>query len=244
MKKIHKGIVKTIKEAAKNTVYMSFEPENPMEIKPGQFISILCGGLTLRRPFSAADFDGKEIAILFRRKGKGTNYLSGLKPGSEIDFIGALGNGFDVVDKKSLIIGAGIGIAPVSYLKKKLDSGILVGAFMSKDEAPQGISFDEIITNDGSAGKKGSILDHLENLIDNYKPEIIYACGPAVVLRAVGEAAQRHGADSQLAMEKVMACGIGVCKGCVIKVKRGGEINNMTVCSDGPVFRGSEVLWE
>jgi dihydroorotate dehydrogenase electron transfer subunit len=254
MKKLHKGIIKTVTETAKNTVRITFEPAEPMEIKPGQFVSILCGGLTLRRPFSVSDFDGSVASVLFKIKGRGTNYLASLKPGDEIDFIGAMGNGFDIKDKRALVIGAGIGIAPVFYLHKFLKQSKLVGAFMNAEDVPDGIVPDVLITNDGSnlpahqsvnlSAKAGSILDHLEGLIDDYNPEIIYACGPAVVLKAIGEAAQKHGIESQLALEKVMACGIGVCKGCVIKVKRDGGVKNLTICHDGPVFEGGEVVWE
>ncbi len=257
MKKIHKGIIKEVKTVAKNTVCLTFEPSKPIDIKPGQFISILCDNLTLRRPFSVANFDGKIVTVLFKLKGKGTAFLSNLKPGDEIDFIGALGNGYSIKDKKALLIGAGIGLAPPYYLRQ-VAGGKLVGAFNSADEIPQGFEPDEVITFDGSAGKKGSILDHLEGLIDEYKPEIIYACGPHIVLEAIAKAGEKHGIETQIAMEKIMACGIGVCKGCVIKIKQGVNISgglgksgqgegyevvNKTICHDGPVFKGSEVVW-
>jgi dihydroorotate dehydrogenase electron transfer subunit len=201
--------------------------------------------LTLRRPFSVADFDGTTATVLFKLKGKGTSYLTGLKAGDEIDFIGAMGNGFDIPDKRALVIGAGIGIAPVYFLNKFLMQSHFVGAFNSPDEVPQDYTPDEIILqNPLPAGegrvrgqfKQGTILDHLDRLIDEHKPEIIYSCGPSVVLKAITQC----GVPSQIAMEKVMACGIGVCKGCVIKTKHG----NATICHDGPVFAGSEVIWE
>ncbi|MDR1327314.1 MAG: hypothetical protein LBJ74_02775 [Heliobacteriaceae bacterium] len=233
MKKLHNGTVKELKEIAKNTVCLRFEPKQSMKIKPGQFVSILCEGLTLRRPFSVADFDGHTVTVLFRQKGKGTKYLAGLKPGDEIDFTGPLGNGFDIQDKKALVIGAGIGIAPVYYLNKFLTQSHFVGAFNSEDEVPKVFEPDEKIIG-------GTILDHLERLITDYKPEIIYACGPSVVLKAIS----KLGVPSQLALEKVMACGIGVCKGCVIKIKKGDTVQNMTICHDGPVFEGGEIVWE
>jgi dihydroorotate dehydrogenase electron transfer subunit len=111
---------------------------------------------------------------------------------------------------------------------------------MSADEILQGFEPDKVITNDGSAGKKGSILDYLDTLVNDYKPEIIYACGPSVVLKAIS----KLGVPSQLALDKVMACGIGVCKGCVIKIKKGDTVQNMTICHDGPVFAGEEIIWE
>ena len=233
MRKLHKGTVKEIKETAKSTVCLRFEPDTAMEIKPGQFVSILCEGLTLRRPFSVADFDEKTITVLFKKKGKGTAYLANLKPGDEIDFIGAMGNGFDIQDKRALVIGAGIGIAPVYYLNKFLTQSHFVGAFNSEDEVPKGFEPDEKIIG-------GTILDHLERLIADYKPEIIYACGPSVVLKAISKLP----VPSQLALEKVMACGIGVCKGCAIKIKKDEIMHNMTICYDGPVFKGGEIVWD
>ena len=244
MKKLHKGTIKSVKQVAKGTVSLTFEPHADFTAVPGQFVSILCDGLTLRRPFSVADFDRRLITVLFKLKGKGTDYLASLKPGDEIDFIGAMGNGFNIKDKKALLIGAGIGIAPVFYLNKELKQrgieSLFAGAFMTKDEVPQGLELDEIITNDGTTGKKGSILDHLEQIVHDYKPEVIYACGPSIVLKAIS----KLDIPSQLALEKVMACGIGVCKGCVIKVRQGNEIVNNTICHDGPVFDGKEVVWE
>ena len=159
-----------------------------------------------------------------------------------------MGNGFSISDNNSLLIGAGIGIAPIFYLENHLKkSGInslSIGGFLSKDEIPTNIDCSRIITNDGSIGNKGSILDYIEDAILEYKPQTIYSCGPHIVLEKVAMLAKKHSIESQIAMEKVMACGIGVCRGCVIKIKKNGLIQNATVCKDGPVFRGSEVIWE
>jgi dihydroorotate dehydrogenase electron transfer subunit len=224
-----KGIVTKTQKTARATYALQFSVPDGFDVKPGQFVSILCDNLTLRRPFSVADFDGTTATVLFKLKGKGTSYLSGLQAGDEIDVVGALGNGFEIVDGKALVIGAGIGIAPVYFLNKFLKNSHFVGAFNSEDEIPQGFEPDEVIVG-------GTILDHLKRLIAEHKPVIIYACGPSVVLKAIAQC----GITSQIAMEKVMACGIGVCKGCVIKTKQG----NATICHDGPVFKGSEVVWE
>jgi dihydroorotate dehydrogenase electron transfer subunit len=114
---------------------------------------------------------------------------------------------------------------------------------MSIDEIPSAIKANKYITNDGSMGQKGSILDYIEDYIKAFRPEIIYSCGPLIVLEKVAQLAQKYSIESQVAMEKVMACGIGVCRGCVIKVYKDGEITNATVCKDGPVFKGDEVVW-
>lgn len=243
-RKIHKGKITSINEAAQDMYFISFETGYGLNIKPGQFVSILCEGLTLRRPFSVASYFNGQIGILIKLKGKGTKYLSSLKIGDEIDFIGALGNGFNIENKKSLLIGAGVGVAPLFYLNNELKSQkittTLASGFLNKANIPQGINIDEITTDDGSLGKKGSIINYIGELIDKYQPEKIYSCGPHIVLKKISEAAETYGLSCEVAMEKVMACGIGVCRGCVIKLKNG---QNASVCQNGPVFKGDEIKW-
>lgn len=248
IKKTHKAQVIKNEKVSNNSYYIEFEPLEPISSKPGQYVSILCNNLTLRRPFSIAYQNGNKIGVLFKEKGEGTNYIKNLTVGSIIDFIGPLGNGFDIVKEKSLLVGAGIGIAPIFYLKNKLNEmnidSLLVGGFLSDNEIPSNTKCDKIVTNDGSLGQKGSILDYIEQSIQEFNPKVIYSCGPSIVLKKVAELAQKYSIDSQIAMEKVMACGIGVCRGCVIKVNKNNVIQNATICKDGPVFKGSEVIWE
>lgn len=248
IKKSHKGQVIKNEQVSQNSYYIEFEVQGDFVSKPGQYVSILCNNLTLRRPFSIACQNGNKVGVLFKEKGEGTHYIKSLNVGSMIDFIGPLGNGFDILNKKSLLIGAGIGVAPVFYLQNKLKElnidNLLMGGFMSKNEIPSNISCDKIVTNDGSIGEEGSILDYIEENIKEYKPEVIYSCGPSIVLKKVADLAQKYSVESQIAMEKVMACGIGVCRGCVIKINKENTIQNATICKDGPVFKGSEVIWE
>lgn len=246
-KKIHIAKVSKIEAVCEKNYYIEFETKSVIESKPGQYVSILCGGLTLRRPFSIAFHQGKTIGVIFKEKGEGTAYIKSLKIGDSIDFIGPLGNGFDIKKEKSLLIGAGIGVAPIFYLKTRLDSldieSCFMGGFLNNGQIPTSIKCDKIITNDGSFGEKGSVLDHVENAIEEVKPSIIYACGPRVVLQKVCDLASKHSIPVQIAMEKEMACGIGVCRGCVIKIKKDGIVQNATVCKDGPVFEGKDVIW-
>ena len=248
IKKNNKGIVTKIDKVSGSSYYIEFETAYDFVSKPGQYVSILCDNLTLRRPFSISYNKDNAIGVLFKEKGEGTRYIKGLSVGDSIDFIGPLGNGFDILNKKSLLIGAGIGIAPIFYLKDKMEKegieNLIVGAFLNKDEAPSCVNCDRIVTNDGSLGACGSVLDYLESYILEYKPEVIYSCGPSIVLKKVAELAQKYSIKSQIAMEKVMACGIGVCRGCVIKISRNGLVQNATICKDGPVFAGEEVVWE
>lgn len=247
LKKHHKAKIISIKQVSLTMWYMKFLPLTEFEAHAGQFVSILCENLTLRRPFSIASFDGSEIGVLFKMKGKGTEYLANLHVGQEIDFIGAMGNGFKIENKKSLLIGAGVGVAPVYYLKnemkqKGIESELLVG-FQTEKEIPVGLDFDKICTDDGTFGLAGSVLNYVRNRIEEVKPEKIYACGPYVVLKNIAEIAQRYNIPCEVAMEKEMACSIGVCRGCVIKVKDGEKTKNVAVCQDGPVFKGESIVW-
>lgn len=247
-KKIQKGLVNELTRVSKSLYLIRFTPHTPVDIKPGQFVSVLCDNLTLRRPFSVMDYEDEVISILFKKKGAGTTYISNLKQGDEIDFVGPMGNGFNIERKKSLLISAGVGSAPVFYLHKKMEElgveNFFASGFVSKEEIPSNLEFDMVTTDDGSEGKKGSIVNYVEGLILSFNPEKIYCCGPEIVLKLIVQTAEKHSIKTEVAMEKVMACSIGVCKGCVIKIKKDGKIQNATVCHDGPVFDGGDVVWQ
>ena len=248
VKKIYKAKVSEIKQVAATSYFIEIQADTLIDVNAGQFISIYCDGLTLRRPFSVFSNNNGKIGILFKERGKGTKYIKSLKVGDSIDIIGPLGNSFNIKNKKALLVGAGIGVAPISYLKEKLDEkGIenyFVCGFQNKEEIPSSVKIDKICTDDGSYGEAGSVLNYLQWLIESYNPEVIYACGPYIVLKNIAQLGIKNGIETQVAMEKVMACGIGVCRGCVINLKKGGQIVNATVCKDGPVFDGSEVVWQ
>ncbi|MBR2069590.1 MAG: hypothetical protein IJ877_07525 [Candidatus Gastranaerophilales bacterium] len=233
----YKGTIKYIGEIAKDTYKMGIISDLK-QIKAGQFVSVLCPNKTLRRPFSASGFENGILSILFKLRGEGTEYLKNLKYGNNIDFLAPLGNGFDIKNKKSLLIGAGIGIAPMLFLKNELNKrnieNYLISGFKEVGEIVKGS--DETIVG-------GSVLDNIENLIEKFKPEIIYSCGPSIVLKLVSELGIKKSIETQVALERVMACSIGVCRGCVIKLIKNNELTNASVCKDGPVFKGDEVVW-
>ena len=245
MKKNHLGTIKNI-EKINDTVYsIEFSSPTLKNIEPGEYVSILCYGLTLRRPFSVADFENGAVKVLFKKRGKGTSYLSDLKIGDEIEFSAPLGNTFKIENKKTLLIGAGIGVAPLFYLNKKLkeigaQTYFAAGFLTEKDILG---TFDFVSTDDGTTANKGSICDYLKLLIAGVNPEKIVACAPHPVLKIIAIEAAKKGIECEVAMEKVMACGIGVCRGCVIQIEKNGKIQNATVCKDGPVFNAKEVIW-
>lgn len=247
VRKLHTGIIINIKEINKSVYLLEFSSPTLINIEPGEYVSILCDGLTLRRPFSVADFSDGKVSVLIKKRGKGSMYLTNLKRGDSIEFSAPLGNTFKIKNKKTLLIGAGIGVAPLFYLNKKLKEvgaeTYLAAGFQGVNDIIEGQKIDFISTDDGSNKNKGSICDYLEKLIFEFKPEKIVSCAPHPVLKIVAQAAEKHGIESEVCMEKVMACGIGVCRGCVIQIKQGNEIVNKTICKDGPVFDGKEVIW-
>lgn len=247
MKKNHIGTIKELNEVNKNVYLIKIFAPTLENIQPGEYISILCEGLTLRRPFSVADFENNTVTVLMKKRGEGTRYLSELKVGEKVEFSAPLGNTFKLENKKTLLIGAGIGVAPLIYLNKKLTEAgaqtYFVAGFLTKEDIINTFKPDFVSTDDGSNGNKGSICDYLEKIIAEFKPEKIVSCAPHPVLKIVSEVAQKHNLECEVCMEKVMACGIGVCRGCVIKVKKDDAIINKTVCKDGPVFAGKEVVW-
>lgn len=235
MKKNRIGKIKYNKEIAKDT-YKLVISSDVEEIKAGQFISIYCENKTLRRPFSVADFEDGEITVLYKLKGDGTHYIKNLNENDKIDFLAPLGNAFNFENVNSaLLIGAGIGIAPMLFLKKELDKNGIKNFLISgfKDAL-------EVVEGSNQVVIGGSVMDEKENAVEKIKPDIIYSCGPSIVLKMVTEFGIKNNIKTQIAMEKVMACGIGVCRGCIIELKNG---KNASVCKDGPVFLGDEIKW-
>ncbi len=238
MKKILEGEVTNIQQECKNVYRLEFKSALE-KILPGQFLTILCPPRTLRRPLAVVDFKNGVLTVLLKIRGEGTKYLKNLKIGDKISFNAPLGQPFFMSDKKALLIGAGIGLAPLFYLndelKKKGANTRLVSGFNADDEVIGGC--DQIKVG-------GTILEDIPKIIEEFQPEVIYCCAPYIVLKLVAQMGEKYGILTYVALERVMACGIGVCRSCVIKVKKDGKIENRSICQDGPVFLGSEVVWE
>jgi len=215
---------------------------------PGQFVSILCENLVLRRPFSIANVDNDSFHIIYKIKGKGTRYISQLQSGDKADFIGPFGNGFSINSRKALLVGAGVGVAPLIFLSKVLEKQeipyIFLAGFQQTVNIPEiNSSNSYIVTEDGSSGLKGRIIDFMQDIIEKHKPERIYACGPEPVLSFTVNMAAQYNIRSEMALEREFACGTGVCMGCSIKIKTNDGIKNRRICKDGPVFDGEKIVW-
>lgn len=225
-------------------------PEIAEASKPGQFVSLYSknGANLLPRPISICEFDTEKgtVRLVYRVVGKGTDEFSKLKEGDKIDVMGPLGNGFTLKDKKAILIGGGIGIPPMVELAKWLDceKSIVLGfrdeTFLLEDLEPSGEVY--IASEDGKHGVQGNVLDAIREY--EIEGDIIYACGPTPMLRAIKEYAIANNIEAQISMEEKMACGIGACLACVCKSKdvdHHTNVNNKRICKDGPVFDAREV---
>ena len=225
-------------------------PEIAESAKAGQFVSVYSkdGSNLLPRPISLCEIDKGEgtIRLVYRVVGKGTKEFSRLAAGDTIDVMGPLGNGFTLKDKTAILIGGGIGIPPMVELAKELncEKNIVLGfrdeTFLLEDLEPRGEVY--IASEDGKTGVKGNVLDAIKQY--NIKADIIYACGPTPMLRAIKEYAFEHNMEAQLSLEEKMACGIGACLACVCQstdVDSHSHVKNKRICKDGPVFDAGEV---
>ena len=224
---------------------------------PGQFFEIKVGGkdsrFLLRRPFSVAFCDDKTVTIRYNVVGAGTEWLSGVTPGQTLDVLGPLGHGWPI-DKtaETLLVGGSTGI--FSVLGAALQLGNVSRAvlgFRSCDLVNSVEDFEafgspvSIITEDGSSGRKGLITELVKEELDKNKYDIIFVCGSVSMMKSVAELVKSYGIDCYVSMEERMACGVGACMGCVVKLKADNEQGweYKRACAEGPVFNASEVIW-
>jgi len=242
-------------------------PEIAQEALPGQFIHIKCSKDNyplLRRPLSIHRIDKEkgEIFILFQVIGEGTKLLAQRAVGDNLDIVGPIGNGFNIYpeSKKIMIVGGGIGVAPLLALceesiRQDKEVRVLIGA-LKKDLVIGEEKFRnlgakvDIATDDGSYKYKGLVTDLLEETIkEGWMADQIFTCGPKPMLKKIVEISLEAHIDCQVSLEKQMACGIGACLGCVCKIKTKDKkeykvkYEYKRVCVDGPIFEGSEVVW-
>lgn len=240
---------------------LAYAPEDlPEEVCPGQFAGLFPAGgeMLLMRPISICRWDPARGALRFvyRAGGKGTRSFTSLKAGDRIDMLGILGNGYDLEalrGKHVVLLGGGIGVPPMLELAAALNStaaaGTRVTAVMGyrnselflKEEME---AYAEVLiaTEDGSAGTKGNVLDAVRE--KGIEADVLCACGPLPMLRAVKHYAQDKKIPAYLSLEERMACGVGVCLGCVsktTKVDSHSRVHNARVCVEGPVFPADDV---
>ena len=258
MKYQETALIKEQREIAPGIFSLWLQTEHiAEETRPGQFVSVYCHDESrlLPRPISICEIDKENgrLRVVYRVTGPktGTEEFSKLKAGDIIPVIGPLGNGFPyekAEGKKVFLMGGGIGVPPILELAKQMDcekKQIVVGyrdaqTFLKEEFEQSGELY--ISTEDGSVGTKGNVMDAIrENALE---ADMIYACGPTPMLRAIKQYAEENGIECYISLEERMACGIGACLACVCKSKEKdahSNVNNKRICKDGPVFLSTEV---
>lgn len=229
--------------------------ESPIEgARPGRFVLVDVPAETaLRRPLSIAGLDGdRTVELLVERRGRGTEALGSVAPGSSVSIIGPLGNGFTQPGEgeAAVLVAGGIGAAGLRYLAAMLPplirARVLVGARTSGHlldgvfARREGTTI-EVATEDGSAGLRGTVCDLLERALDGLEgPARVYCCGPPAMIRTAAAIAAARGLGCEASVEEIMACGVGACRGCVVATRDGYR----TACTDGPVFDTASLVWD
>jgi dihydroorotate dehydrogenase electron transfer subunit len=239
--------------------------------KPGQFICVYPKDKStlLPRPISICEVDveQKAMRIVYRVAGAGTAEFSTYHGGDSVDIMGTLGNGFPVeegVGKKVMLMGGGIGVPPILELAKRMKIAnaeakatvtgepksddcirVVVGyrdnhLFLKEDLDKYGDVY--VACEDGSAGVKGNVMDAIAQ--EGLEADVIFACGPMPMLRAIKKYAAEKGIKAYISLEERMACGVGACLGCVVKTKEidhHSHVHNARICTDGPVYDAEDV---
>lgn len=214
--------------------------------RPGQFVNIEIEGLYLRRPISVCDWDNGRMTLIYKVVGRGTTKMSQMKPGTMLNLLCGLGNGFDIAPaakRRVVLVGGGVGVPPLIGLARRLreaghdavsaalgfsNAGAVFG---TREFEELGVPV-EVATIDGSDGIRGVVTDLMPRRDGYY----YFACGPQPMLRAV----HALGQEGQLSFEERMGCGFGACMGCSCQTLTGPK----RVCADGPVFLSGEVRFD
>ena len=214
--------------------------------RAGQFVEIALDGLYLRRPISVCNYEEGELTLIYKVVGKGTDLMSQMAEGTQLDVLTGLGNGFNIDHEceKPLLVGGGVGVPPLYRLTRDLiargkEVTVVLG-FNTESEIFYAEKFEEagakvvIATADGSVGIKGFVTNAIaESGVD---ADYFYSCGPLPMLKALCQSLE---IDGEVSLEERMGCGFGICMGCSIQTTKGAK----RVCKEGPVFKKEEVIW-
>ena len=233
-------------KALTSTVFKMVLEGDVSDIKnSGEFINIKLEGKYLRRPISVCDVDATTVTIVYKVVGAGTEQMSEMPVGTELDVLVGLGNGYDLsfAGDAPLLLGGGVGVPPLYNLAKRLIASgkkvTVVLGFNTKEEIFYENEFKAlgaevfVTTADGSYGIKGFVTDAMKDIDYTY----FYTCGPEPMLKAIYKASTTSG---QMSFEERMGCGFGACMGCSCKTITGYK----RICKEGPVLQKEEILWE
>lgn len=220
--------------------------------KPGQFYELKVSDTfdpILRRPISIGDVIGDTLVFYYKVVGRGTELLTRFQSGQEIDILGPLGNTFPVSEGMTALAGGGIGIAPLVYLARQMKQEgrqfVFFAGLRTADEdylddlrAIIGESNLRLFTDDGTKGTKGFAAHGLFESLSHF--DTVMTCGPSVMMKCIAERVIADKKTIYVSLEENMGCGVGVCLGCVVRTTTGYQL----VCKDGPVFSGSDIVWQ
>ena len=232
-------------------------PEISKISKPGQFVNILPSldwDKAMRRPMSLANSYNGYIELIYKVFGEGTDLMSKWSKGDSVDIIGPLGNCWSNFNKTPILIGGGVGIAPITYLSKFLNKNdishyLIMGARSSKEHfLKHDLDKKNILsTDDGSAGVKGNVVDALRTLKLDCESIKIFSCGPPLMMESIKKYTDKNKIDCDLALETIMACGFGICQGCTVEFCSDESKEHSyrskfgLVCLDGPIFNAKDI---
>ena len=250
MKKIFETEIMSNFEIAEKIFRLeAYSPELSALAKAGQFVEVqISDEFTLRRPFGVASTKNDTVTIFYRVVGQGTKFLSRKNFGEVLNILGPLGNGFDTeVEGKILLVGGGMGLAPLLCAAEKLDS---VDVLMGGKTADEVIFWENafvsevgemfITTDDGSLGEKGFVTNFLSEILQVENYSAVFTCGPEIMMRTVALEVLANDIFCQVSFERRMACGLGACLSCSVDTTQGRK----KVCKDGPIFNAEEVFFD
>ena len=245
-------MVRSVEQLHERYVLIRLTHENPLpRMVPGQFVEVRVDGSPatfLRRPISIhfVDEASNELWLLVAMVGEGTRRLGALRAGDRLNCVLPFGNGFALAEGRSLLVGGGVGVAPLLYLGATLNQmgqhpTFLLGARTSHDL----LMLDEfrkygrvlLTTEDGSEDERGFVTQH--SVLQQERFDMIQCCGPTPMMKAVARYASEKDIRCEVSLENLMACGLGACLCCVQKTTDG----NLCVCKDGPVFDIDRLMW-
>lgn len=244
MKKLGNYTIAENQRIARSVYRMTLMGDTSAIRAPGQFVNIELPDFYLRRPISVHDWNKKELTIIYKAVGHGTEKLSQMAAGESLHLLTGLGNGYDIdcSGDNPLLVGGGCGVPPLYALAKKLitmgKTPKVVLGFNEKadvfcEEEFRALGLEVAVTTaDGSYGIHGFVTDALPDGID-----YTYACGPESMLKALYRALPS--VDGQYSFEERMGCGFGACMGCSCETKYGAK----RICVDGPVLKRGEIIW-
>lgn len=248
---LEKALIKENVELSNDYYMLVVEVKNIESSKAGQFFMLKppLDSRVVKIPVSLHCEKENILEFYYQLIGDGTRSLVKLKQGDEIEIQGPLGNSFDttVKNRNLVLIGGGVGIAPMKKLIEELDSSNNITFIAGSRDKPSAQIIDRfsdfksikkiVMSDDGSVGEKGNTADALKKLLEKEQVDIIYTCGPPIMMKVISGIAKEHGIRCQVSLEERMACGVNVCRGCSIETKSGMK----TVCHDGPVFESESV---